>query len=95
MSFARPSRDLRVSGGHVFLVGMNNTHFPQKSNAIADTDVCNFLVGLSRTRKQCQLVSCGRFGKDKLKVSSLISWLGKDRLEKRVVNAAYFKANRA
>ena len=30
--------------------------------AIEDDEICQFLVALSRTRKACHLVSCGRFG---------------------------------
>jgi superfamily I DNA/RNA helicase len=64
-----------LSAGHVFIVGFNDGHFPQHPEAITDEDICKFIVGLSRTRKQCHLVSCGRFGAERLSPSSFLDWV--------------------
>ena len=65
-----------LSAGYVFIVGFNNGHFPQHPEAITDEEVCQFVVGLSRTRKECHLVSCGRFaGSGGLVVSSFLQWI--------------------
>jgi hypothetical protein len=54
-----------------------------------DEEVCCFLVGLSRTRKECHLVSCRRLGNEPLRVSEFADWID-DELEQVTVNAAYF-----
>jgi superfamily I DNA/RNA helicase len=64
-----------LSAGHVFMVGMVNEHFPRVPAAPTFTEVCQLLVGLTRTRKQCHLVSARRFGAKTCEPSSLISWL--------------------
>jgi superfamily I DNA/RNA helicase len=45
-----------LSAEHVFIVGLNNGHLPSNAAAIADDEICAFLVGLSRTRKRCHLI---------------------------------------
>lgn len=46
-----------LSACHVFMVGMIDGHFPRDPNAIQDNEICSFVVGLSRTRKRCHLIS--------------------------------------
>jgi ATP-dependent DNA helicase UvrD/PcrA len=46
-----------LSAEHVFIVGLNNGHFPSVARAIEDDEVCKFIVALSRTRKRCHLIS--------------------------------------
>jgi superfamily I DNA/RNA helicase len=78
-----------LSAGYVFIVGFNNGHFPKDANEITDDEVCSFLVALSRTRKECHLVSCGRLGNEPLRVSAFADWI-EDETEEVTVNAAYF-----
>lgn len=73
-----------LSAGYVFIVGFNNGHFPRNPGAITDEDICKFIVGLSRTRKECHLVSCGKFGKEWLAVSSFLSWIRPLTAERRI-----------
>jgi|SRR5579884_853145 len=81
-----------LSAGYVFLVGFNNGHFPRDGARITDEEVCCFLVGLSRTRKECHVVSCGRLGNEPLHVSEFAEWI-EDEIEEVTVNAAYFNQN--
>jgi superfamily I DNA/RNA helicase len=46
-----------LSAEHVFIVGLNNGHLPSSATDVADDEICAFLVGLSRTRKRCHLIS--------------------------------------
>jgi superfamily I DNA/RNA helicase len=79
-----------LSAGHVFVVGMNNGHFPRHPSAITDDEVCEFLVALSRTRKACHLISCGRFGiQSRLPLSTFLSW-AQSFCEHRQIDAAYW-----
>lgn len=64
-----------LSANRVFIVGFNNGHFPRNPAAITDDEVCSLLVGLSRTRRQCYLVSCGRFGNVRLQQSVFLDWI--------------------
>jgi len=79
-----------LSASHVFLVGFNDGHFPQHPASITDEEVCCFIVGLSRTRKACHLVSCGRFAAQaRLKPSTLLRWI-ESFTETRKVNKDYW-----
>ena len=78
-----------LSASHVFVVGFNNEHFPRDASAITDEEICCFLVALSRTRKQCHLISCGRLGNEPRQASHFARWIA-DELENVSVNAAYF-----
>lgn len=78
-----------LSAGHVFVVGCNDGHFPRDPKAITDDEVCQLLVALSRTRTQCHLVSCGRFGAVRTRPSRFLQWLS-PMTERRTVNQAYW-----
>ncbi len=75
-----------LSASHVFIVGFNNGHFPRNPADIKDDEVCSLLVALSRTRKQCYVVSCGRFGIVQLQPSIFLEWL-RTKLKHENVNA--------
>jgi superfamily I DNA/RNA helicase len=81
-----------LSGGYVYIVGCNDTHLPRDPSAITDEEVCCFLVALSRTRKECQLVSCDRFGNAPLNTSRFLSWIH-EHVDQVTVNAGWFNAN--
>ncbi len=47
-----------LSGGHVFIVGANDGSIPKiEDDEIADIECCKFIVALTRTRKQCHIIS--------------------------------------
>lgn len=79
-----------LSACHVFIVGLNNGHFPRSPDAITDAEVCQLLVALSRTRKQCHLVSCRSFGSASLRTSAFLEWIDA-RCTTVNVNATYFR----
>lgn len=78
-----------LQAGHVFVVGMNDDHFPRNNRAPTDSEVCELIVALTRATKRCHLVSCGRFGTQLLRPSRFLAWLS-DHAERIEVNAAYF-----
>jgi superfamily I DNA/RNA helicase len=79
-----------LSAGYVFIVGFNNGLFPSDPNAVTDDEVCKLIVGLSRTRKECHLVSCGFYAtRAYLEPSVFLDWLGVD-VEKRSINKDYW-----
>lgn len=46
-----------LSAGHVFIVGANNGSLPRDPRNIEDVEISQFIVAMSRTRKQCHIVS--------------------------------------
>jgi len=46
-----------LSAGHVFIVGVHDGSLPKNRNAIEDREVSQFVVALTRTRKQCHVLS--------------------------------------
>lgn len=47
-----------LSGGHVFIVGANDGSMPKiEGTEIQDIECCKFIVALTRTRKQCHIIS--------------------------------------
>jgi ATP-dependent DNA helicase UvrD/PcrA len=78
-----------LSAGYVFIVGFNDGVFPGDPDAISDDEICKLIVGLSRTRKECHLVSCGFWGTGFLKPSSFLRWLDVP-IETRTVTKMYW-----
>lgn len=64
-----------LDAAHVFLVGISERHFPKDNNNLTDADVCSFLVGLTRARKCCYIVTCDRFGNNPLRPGIFINWI--------------------
>ena len=64
-----------LSAKHVFIVGLNNGHLPSRATDIADDEICAFLVGLSRTRKRCHLISYRFAFSGGLQRSVFVDWV--------------------
>jgi len=64
-----------LSAEHVFIVGLNNGHLPSRATAISDEEICAFLVGLSRTRKKCHLISYRFAFSSGLQRSVFVDWV--------------------
>ena len=81
-----------LSAGHVFIVGMNNGSMPKNPANIQDVEISEFIVALTRTRKQCHITSDKWLiaPKDKdgnfispFQKSIFTSWLPTDLIEDR------------
>jgi len=46
-----------LSAGFTFIIGANNGSIPRNANDISDFEVSQFLVAMTRTRKQCHIIS--------------------------------------
>jgi len=46
-----------LSAGHVVIIGANNASIPKNPATIDDVEIAQFVVALTRTRKQCHIVS--------------------------------------
>lgn len=81
-----------LSGGFVFIVGLNDRTFPRIPDSPSDYEVCQFIVALTRARKKCYLISNKRFGGSGwLRHSTFIDWIDDSKLSVEGVNKEYFK----
>ena len=46
-----------LSAGHVFIVGVHDGSLPKNRHAVEDREISQFVVALTRTRKQCHVLS--------------------------------------
>jgi superfamily I DNA/RNA helicase len=81
-----------LSAGHVFIVGANDTDLmPKDPEQIRDVEISQFIVALTRTRKQCHVVSNNWFigPRDKkgwikrFQRSTFVSWIPEELVEER------------
>ena len=80
-----------LQASHVFVLGMNNEHFPQNNQAPTEAEVCQFLVALTRARESCTLVSVGNFGGNWLEDSVFTTWL-QPFLDERKIDKKHFES---
>jgi superfamily I DNA/RNA helicase len=68
-----------LSAGHVIMVGINNTSIPENPDHISDNEISKFLVAMTRTRKQCHILSnkwlYAPTGKTAQQRSLFLSWI--------------------
>ena len=80
-----------LSGGVVFIVGLNDGTFPRTPGSPSDYEVCQFIVALTRARKKCYLISNKKFGGSRrLRHSTFIDWIDSSKLSIVEVNREYF-----
>jgi superfamily I DNA/RNA helicase len=79
-----------LQAGYVFIVGVNEKHFPYSNTKITDDEICKLIVALTRTRKACHLISTGRFGAEALRTSQFTEWL-KPLSKEIYVDKSYFE----
>jgi superfamily I DNA/RNA helicase len=80
-----------LSAQHVFLVGLHAGDLPHDEGDIKDIEICKFLVGLTRTKKQCSLLWTTRFGDSWKQPSVFLRWIADERYEPFIVDANYWK----
>ncbi|MBI2340426.1 MAG: hypothetical protein HYU99_08705, partial [Deltaproteobacteria bacterium] len=72
-----------MSANYVFLIGMNNGEFPKSAPNPTDNEICQLIVGLTRTRKKCYLISNARFGLAFGKSKSVfIDWINPEKIDR-------------
>jgi len=59
----------------VFIVGVHENELPKNAVDIKDLEICKFLVSLTRTRKQCHLLTAFRFSGAAKRPSIFIRWV--------------------
>lgn len=64
-----------LSAQHVFVVGVHERELPKDVQHIKDLETCKFLVALTRTRKQCHILTAFRFSGVSKRPSIFVGWL--------------------
>ncbi len=80
-----------LSAQHVILAGLHNGELPRRLANIDDIEICKFLVGLTRTRKKCTIISTKRFGMVYKNRSVFVDWINQNRIFGISVDAAYWQ----
>ncbi len=78
-----------LSAGFTFVTGLEDGVFPRRSGRPVEREVCQFIVALTRTRKQCHLISIKNFAGKWLNRSVFLRWIANHVLERTCVNKAY------
>jgi superfamily I DNA/RNA helicase len=76
-----------LSAQHVFLVGLHAGDLPRDEKNVQDLEICKFLVGLTRTKKRCAIMSTKCFGSDWKKPSIFLGWINGRRYQHVSIDA--------
>jgi len=79
-----------LSAQHVFILGLQNGDLPRNPNSISDIEVCKLLVAMTRTRKQCYILSTKNFAGRSATTSEFLKWIGKDNIDLIEVDKHYW-----
>jgi superfamily I DNA/RNA helicase len=79
-----------LSAAHVLVVGLIDGHFPRNPKKVTDTEVCEFIVALSRTRKQCHLITSKRYADDWVDPSTFFKFISEERPDFLEINKDHF-----
>jgi superfamily I DNA/RNA helicase len=81
-----------LSAQHVFIVGLQKNEMPKQVASVKDIEICKFLVALTRTRKQCHLLTTSRFGANQKKPSIFLAWIASSRKQLHRIDSKYWAA---
>jgi superfamily I DNA/RNA helicase len=78
------------SAQYVFIVGLHSGEMPRNETAIDDFEICCFLVGLTRTKKKCDVLFARNANGRWKNPSEFLTWIRPERFQTVQVNSAYF-----
>ena len=79
-----------LSAGFTFITGLEEGLFPRNNRAPSDTEICQLIVALTRTRKQCHLIHTRRFAGKRTNPSVFFEWIPDELAELIDVDKDYF-----
>jgi superfamily I DNA/RNA helicase len=79
-----------LSAGFTFVTGLEEGVFPRNNSSPTDTEVCQFIVAMTRTRKECHLISTRNFAGNWTKSSVFLGWIPNDSMTAITANKNYF-----
>lgn len=78
-----------LAADYVFLLGVNNGDIPKDPTKIADYEICEFIVGLTRVKKECYVLPISNVYGEKKYRSVFLSWI----TPQRVANSRFLSKN--
>jgi superfamily I DNA/RNA helicase len=79
-----------LSAQHVFVAGVHENELPKDASDIKDLEICKFLVSLTRTRKQCHVLTAFLFSGVQKRPSIFLSWIPTAVKQVRKINKDYW-----
>jgi len=79
-----------LSAGFTFVVGSEEGMFPIDNQSPSFTEICQLVVALTRTRKQCHLIHTRNFAGNWNTPSVFIDWISEDLVDYIEVNKGFF-----
>jgi ATP-dependent DNA helicase UvrD/PcrA len=79
-----------MSAQYVFIIGLQSGDMPRRANDVQDIEICKFLVGLTRTKRKCEVVTTARFGNAFKQPSEFLSWIDAARFAKKKIDKNYW-----
>jgi len=67
-----------LAADYVFIIGVNNGDIPITPSSIEDYEICEFIVGLTRTKKECYVIPIGNVFGERCHRSTFLSWISSD-----------------
>jgi superfamily I DNA/RNA helicase len=79
-----------LSAQYVMLIGVHKGELPHDSNDPTDIEICRFLVGLTRTKSKCSILTTSRFASGFKEPSPFLGWVRSSRLHAVKVDAHFW-----
>lgn len=79
-----------LSAGFTFVTGLEDGVFPRRNAQPSDREVCQFIVAITRTRKQCQLINTRNFAGHWCTPSVFLGWVLEDGCTNVKVSKSHF-----
>ncbi|MHB8271001.1 UvrD-helicase domain-containing protein [Bradyrhizobium sp.] len=79
-----------MSAQYVFVIGLQSGDMPRNASDVQDIEICRFLVGLTRTKRKCEIVITARFGNAFKRPSEFLSWIDAARFLRKKVDKNYW-----
>jgi len=80
-----------LSAQHVFILGLQNGDLPRNPNLISDIEVCKLVVAMTRTRKQCYILSTRNFAGKIVIPSEFLKWLNEKDIDLIEIDKHYWE----
>lgn len=78
------------SAQYVFLVGLHSEEIPRDIANVSDIEICKFLVGLTRTKRKCDILHARNANGNWKSRSEFLDWIRPERFRAVTINAQYF-----
>ena len=69
-----------LAADYVFILGMNDGDLPKDPSSITDYEICEFIVGLTRTKKECYIIPISNVYSKRKRKSTFLSWIENERV---------------